>query len=97
MKKKKIIVLVVFAFLIMTGRVQAEITVTEVLQKLDEMFDIGSDFSAKVKLVQQKIVQGVKQLEFFYYNKTVFTFLSCLMHLKRRSAWKLWKHFHCFR
>ncbi len=69
MKKEKIVVLIVFVFLIITGKVQAEITVSEVLQRLDEMFDINSDFSAKVKLVQQKVVQGVKQMAFFYYRR----------------------------
>jgi outer membrane lipoprotein-sorting protein len=69
MKTGKFIILALFSIFIIAGKSQAEITVTEVLHKLDEMFDINSDFSAKVKLVQKKVVQGMKKMEFFYNRR----------------------------
>lgn len=47
----------------------AGITVNEILTKQDNRLMINTDISAKVKVVQQKVNQGTKQVELFYYRR----------------------------
>lgn len=43
--------------------------VADILTRLDELQQVNSDMSAKIKLTQQKVGQGVKEYEFLFYRR----------------------------
>jgi hypothetical protein len=43
--------------------------VTGIMHTLDKMLEVRSNFSAKVKLIQQKKLQGTRQVELFYCRR----------------------------
>ena len=66
--KRKIIVIMLFGILsvLQAGALPA---VTDILLKLDELQEMESDVTAKVKITQQRVDQGVKIMESIYYRR----------------------------
>ncbi len=68
---KSIKYLALAAIIVLTANIRAwaRPTVTEIMNKLDDLQFIASDISAKIKLTQQKAGQGVKEFELLYYRR----------------------------
>lgn len=56
-------------FLCFTRELLAENLVSEIMKTIDDQMEIGSDFTAKVSLTQQKVNQGTKVMEMIYYRR----------------------------
>jgi hypothetical protein len=69
MKNIKYLLLALLALITISQRCMAEGLVTEILQKMEERSEIGSDLTAKVSFVQEKVNQGVHETEFLYYRR----------------------------
>ncbi len=66
----KIIRLILQLFLIGTLIFSsADSRIIPILKSLDDFMDMKSDFTAKVSLTQQKVSQGIKQIELIYYRR----------------------------
>ncbi|MBU0994177.1 MAG: outer membrane lipoprotein-sorting protein [Proteobacteria bacterium] len=66
MKKMGLLVVLFFCF---AGELLAEDKVTGMMKTIDEQMELGSDFTAKVSLTQQKANQGTKVMEMIYYRR----------------------------
>ncbi|HEY8344948.1 MAG TPA: outer membrane lipoprotein-sorting protein [Bacillota bacterium] len=64
---KRIITILIWLLLIVSGFVYAVPGVNDLLAEIDEMMDLESDCTAKVKITQQKAGEGVKVYEAIYY------------------------------
>ena len=69
MKKVKYLVFAVLMIIILPGWCMAEGLVSEVLAELEKRLEIGSDLTAKVTLTQERVRQGVRELELIYYRR----------------------------
>jgi outer membrane lipoprotein-sorting protein len=70
MKYAKHVLLTLSSLFLITGVCSAgPKPVTEIMHALDKMLEVRSNFSAKVKLVQQKEHQGTRQIELFYCRR----------------------------
>jgi len=64
---KRIITVLVCSLFIVSGFIYAAPGVNDLLAEIDEMMDLESDGTAKVKITQQKAGEGVKVYEAIYY------------------------------
>ena len=69
MRKANIIVLAVLITITFPGYCMAKGLVTEVLEDIEKRLEIGSDLTAKVSLIQERVRQGVRELELIYYRR----------------------------
>lgn len=53
------------------GSVLAAPTVLEIMKQMDDMENLGSDVTLKVKITQQRVEEGVKVLESVFYRRDV--------------------------
>lgn len=56
-------------FLGSTGTLFGEGRVSGIMKTIDDQMELGSDFTAKVSLTQQKVNQGTKVMEMVYYRR----------------------------
>ncbi len=55
---------------IMTGPVGAEtLTVVEIMEKMDELYDLKQDITAKMKFTIKRVDEGVKVIESVFYRR----------------------------
>ncbi len=67
---KKITAFILMATILLSGTVYAEDgKIYELLKKLEYNMEMTSDIKANVVLTQQKIEQGVKNIEMIYYRR----------------------------
>ena len=64
---RRIITILVLSLFIVSGSVFATPGVNQILAEIDEIMDLNSDGTAKVKITQQKAGEGVKVYESIYY------------------------------
>lgn len=64
---RRIINILVLSLFIVSGSVFAAPGVNQILAEIDEIMDLNSDGTAKVKITQQKAGEGVKVYESIYY------------------------------
>ncbi len=58
-----------FTMVFSIGGIGQAITIQDILKELDKMMKMGTDFSARVDITQQKAGQGVKKYESLYYRR----------------------------
>lgn len=69
MKKIRIIYILIILILIYSECCFAKGLVTTILQDMERRNELGVDLTAKVSLVQQRVRQGVREIEYLYYRK----------------------------
>ncbi|HAR64273.1 MAG: hypothetical protein DKM50_02310 [Candidatus Margulisiibacteriota bacterium] len=62
-------ILTTLCVICLAGSVQAESKITQIMNSIDELQDIKTDITAKVKMTQQKVTQGIKATEMIYYRR----------------------------
>jgi len=66
-KMKTLLVLAIFSGVIFSAR--AEVTIEELLEKIQQNMDLTTDVSARVTFTQQKVDQGTKTIDSIYYRR----------------------------
>ncbi len=70
MKTIRLLSVLLFTMLMLTTDIcLADLTVDQIINKQGKILLINTDLSAKIKVVQQKVNQGTKQVELFYYRR----------------------------
>lgn len=67
-KIRYIILFLLIAF-ILPGSVSAKGLISEILQVMEDRNEIGSDLTAKVTLIQERVKQGIRETEYLYYRR----------------------------
>lgn len=70
MKKIIIAAILVLTVLLLSQRCFAEGLVTSILNEMDARQDLGIDVTAKVTLTEQRVRQGVRQIDYVYYFRS---------------------------
>ena len=71
MKFVQRICIIIIACCMLSGAVSAAPTVLDIMKEMDDMENLGSDVTLKVKITQQRVEEGVKVLESVFYRRDV--------------------------
>ena len=71
MKNIRHFVLALLMIVVLPRWCMAEGLVTKILLDLEKRSELGSDLTAKVSLIQERVRQGVRELELIYYRRDV--------------------------
>lgn len=69
MDKMKYIIVVFIMVFILPYTASAKGLITDILQEMEEQSEIGSDLTAKVTFVEEKVKQGIRKTEYLYYRR----------------------------
>ncbi len=69
MGKLKYIIIAFIIVFVLPYTASAKGLITDILQEMENRNEIGSDLTAKVSLVQERVKQGVRETEYLYYRR----------------------------
>lgn len=69
MKNIRHIIIVLVSVVILPYTAIAEGLVSEILHEIDECYEIGTDLTAKVSFVRERVKHGIRESEYIYYQR----------------------------
>lgn len=69
MKKNIYIITIIFFSFILPCSVSAKGLITQILHEMEDRNEIGSDLTAEVSFIQEKVKQGVHKTDYLYYRR----------------------------